>query len=228
MPDWYRCRVFDIKALLIDEIDNTIKPIEDKVENNEVILTDDRHQEITISDTDTLNLVLPTGKEYEEIHLHIDVLSLAPMSVASLNEGVMLTFSEPCRLYGVDELKYGERYELELIKTHGEWICRNPNLQIGNIVHTAVIRQINYLEDEEFKKEFECINMTFEEAKSIVMSRGVLTILLQLSSGATLPTTYYVDYEFEVSYNEFIITAWKYENGSREVIYWRDNGLVMS
>lgn len=96
-----------------------------------------------------------------------------------------------------------------------------------DLIHTAVIRQINYLEDEEFKKEFECINMTFEEAKSIVMSRGVLTILLQLSSGATLPTTYYVDYEFEVSYNEFIITAWKHENGSREVIYWREDGLVM-
>ena len=232
----YYNRVFDVKVLLKGKLDNTIKPTEDKVENNNVVLNSNRYQKINVMNCDVLNLTLPTEQDYEEIHLHIRVAKadllmynssisgsntwngygyssqyipveggssfsfypnvttanieilqytdtnnargtyISKNTTVTLNantryvklnmwdnpgsipatmvingieytliptekplitettvfeaggEGeVTLTFSEPCETYGVDKLEYGNIYELELIKSYGKWICRNPN-----------------------------------------------------------------------------------------------------
>lgn len=232
----YYSRVYDVKVLLTNAMNDTIKPSKDEVKNSEITLTDSKHQEVTISKGAIINLVLPTGKEYEEIHLHTKVIGtellmynssisgsntwngygyssqyipveggtefsfypgvdtanieilqytdtnnvrgtyISKNTTVTLNantryvklnmwdnpgsipatmvineieyilvatekplitettvfegsgEGeITLTFSEPCETYGVDKLEYGNIYELELIKSHGKWICRNPN-----------------------------------------------------------------------------------------------------
>lgn len=232
----YYNRVFDVKVLLMNKLDDTIKPTKDKAEDGNIILTSDRHQEINVSNCNVLNLTLPTGNDYEEIHLHskfigtellmynssisgsntwngygyssqyipveggssfsfypgvdtanIEILQytdtnnvrgtyISKNTTVTLNantryvklnmwdnpgsipatmvingieyaliptekplitettvfegsgEGeITLTFSEPCETYGVDKLEYGNIYEFELIKSHGKWICRNPN-----------------------------------------------------------------------------------------------------
>ena len=137
-------------------------------------------------------------------------------------------------------MEYKKLNEVEFVETTSE----NTNMIIEedgvikrcpkplDLIHTAIIRHKDYLQEySEFVPEFECLNMTFDEAKEIVMSGGVLLMLMQIGDIGS-PQMYYMNYEFETSYNEFIITAWEIENpsvgqGTRQVLYWRDNGFVM-
>ena len=138
-------------------------------------------------------------------------------------------------------MEYRKLKDVELVETTNDnanilieedgVIKRCPKPQ--DLIHTAIIRHKDYLgEYNEFVPEFECLNMTFDEAKAIVTSGGVLLMIMQIGT-RNQPQMYYMDYEFEGNYNEFIITAWEIADpepteGTRQVLYWRsENNFVM-